>query len=319
MTALTIIVALAIVMLALGVGRAYARFQREVRTHLDHLPLGSEVIETPSGPIEYGRVGEGLPVLISHGGAGGYDQGLSTASTYLDEGFLAIAPSRFGHLRTPLAPDSSAGAQADAYAHVLDALRIERAAILGVSGGGPSSLQFALRHPQRCAALVMSQAVSQCVPARATSVYRSDFGYWLITTYLRQVALTKIGVPPAMQATLSPDEREYLQNVFTMSHPVSLRTPGLFHDIKEWSDRDRWAHNYPLDQVAVPTLVVHAVDDVLIPFAHAEHTANSIPGARLFRLPDGGHMRLGHFKEIREEISVFLRECFRIPEVRPTG
>ncbi len=29
-----------------------------------------------------------------HGGAGGYDQGLAIAKTYLDEDFLAISPSR---------------------------------------------------------------------------------------------------------------------------------------------------------------------------------------------------------------------------------
>ena len=66
-----------------------------------------------------------------------------------------IAVSRFGYLRTPLPEDASAAAQADAHACLLDALNIKRAAVLGTSAGGPSSLQFALRHPGRTAALVL--------------------------------------------------------------------------------------------------------------------------------------------------------------------
>src|SRR5262249_35660184 len=66
-----------------------------------------------------------------------------------------IAVSRFGYLRTPLRADASPAAQADAHACLLDALGIRRAAIVGASAGAPSSMQFALRHPERCAALVL--------------------------------------------------------------------------------------------------------------------------------------------------------------------
>ena len=161
MSALTLIAAVTVAGAGAWFGRAYVAFQREMRTQRARLGRGSEVIETPAGVVEYARAGEGLPVLISHGGAGGYDQGLLTARMFLDDGFQAIAPSRFGHLRTPLARGSCAAAQADAYARLLDALHLERAAILGVSGGGPSSLQFALRHPRRSVALVMSAATSR--------------------------------------------------------------------------------------------------------------------------------------------------------------
>lgn len=267
---------------------------------------GSMLLKTASGPIEYATAGHGFPVLISHGGAGGYDQGLMTARLYIGEGLMAVAPSRFGHLRTPLASDSSAAAQADAYAQLLDELGINRAAILGVSGGGPSALQFALRHPDKVAALVMSAAVSQYLPPRRTGVYRTDFGYYLATTLFRRAALRAIGVTKRNEVRLTAEERARLDELFRSMHPISLRKQGLFHDIEEWADRDRWAHDYPLERITAPTLVVHAVDDALIPFAHAQHTADSIPSARLESLPNGGHMRIGHIAAMRDEITAFI-------------
>jgi 2-hydroxy-6-oxonona-2,4-dienedioate hydrolase len=54
-----------------------ARYQREMnaaRARIDS--LGSQVIETDCGTIEYARVGEGYPVLVVHGLIGGFDQGL---------------------------------------------------------------------------------------------------------------------------------------------------------------------------------------------------------------------------------------------------
>lgn len=99
---------------------------------------GSMLLKTASGPIEYATAGHGILVLISHGGAGGYDQGLMTARLYIGEGLMAVAPSRFGHLWTPLASDSSAAAQADAYAQLLDELGINRAAHRGLNSQRPT-------------------------------------------------------------------------------------------------------------------------------------------------------------------------------------
>src|SRR5439155_8391596 len=99
--------------------------------------------------------GRGRTVLLVHGAGGGYDQLLDMARELAAAGVRVVAPSRFGYLRTPLPADASPAAQADAHACLLDALGIERAAVIGVSAGAPSSMQFALRHPQRTSALVL--------------------------------------------------------------------------------------------------------------------------------------------------------------------
>ena len=53
--------------------------------------------------------------------------------------------------------------QADAYALLLDTLGIERAAVFGYSGGGPSAIQFAFRHAERTSALIL---LASALPGR---------------------------------------------------------------------------------------------------------------------------------------------------------
>jgi 2-hydroxy-6-oxonona-2,4-dienedioate hydrolase len=133
----------------------YNSYQKDITRARERISSGSQIVETPCGLIEYAAAGDGPPVLVVHGAGGGYDQGIDFAGPLVDSGFRVIAMSRFGYLRTPLPADGSAEAQAEAHACLLDALNVPKAAILGASAGAPSSMQFALKYPERCAALVL--------------------------------------------------------------------------------------------------------------------------------------------------------------------
>jgi pimeloyl-ACP methyl ester carboxylesterase len=98
-----------------------------------------------------------------------------------------ISPSRFGYLRTPLPENPSPQAQADSYAALLDIHKISSAFILGLSSGGPSALEFALRFPDRCRGLIMLSVISRPIPPLPfvlkmiyPMMLRSDFLPWLI-------------------------------------------------------------------------------------------------------------------------------------------
>jgi pimeloyl-ACP methyl ester carboxylesterase len=129
-------------------------------------------IATNHGTVEYASLGEGPAVLSLHGAAGGYDQGLILARTIGSPGFRFLAVSRPGYFGTPLAVGPTPDAQADAVAALLDALGIRTAAVMAVSGGGPCALQFSLRHPQRCWALVMASACSAPLVSRPPLSFR---------------------------------------------------------------------------------------------------------------------------------------------------
>lgn len=136
----------------------------------ERLLAGSRIIKTSFGPIQYDTTGDGYPVLVVHGAGGGHDQGLILGTIMLNDEFRKIAPSRFGFLSTPIPADASPASQADAFAELLDNLNISKVVVIGFSAGGPSSLQFALRHPDRVSALVMASAISHTIPPRMEDI-----------------------------------------------------------------------------------------------------------------------------------------------------
>ena len=117
------------------------RFRTDMERAQAHAAVGSELLQTRCGPIEFQQAGTGVPLLVVHGSGGGHDQGMAFAGPLAQHGIRVIAMSRFGYLRTPMPADGSAAAQADAHVCLLDALGIRRAAIVGGSAGALSALQ----------------------------------------------------------------------------------------------------------------------------------------------------------------------------------
>src|SRR5262245_61480430 len=121
------------------------------------LVAGSNIASTSRGEIEYAIAGEGTPMLRLHGRPVGYDAVIAGPRARPDDyaAYKTIAVSRPGYLRTPLSSGRTPAEQADLYAALLDSLGINRVIVYGASGGGPSALQFAIRHPNRTIALIL--------------------------------------------------------------------------------------------------------------------------------------------------------------------
>ncbi len=74
---LIVLILLGIAVVGVAVTVRYRSDMHAVRERIDR--LGSWVVRTGCGPIECARVGNGYPVLVVHGNAGGFDQGLMLA------------------------------------------------------------------------------------------------------------------------------------------------------------------------------------------------------------------------------------------------
>jgi pimeloyl-ACP methyl ester carboxylesterase len=265
-------------------------------------------------------VGEGPAVLVIHGAGGGFDQGLDIGDGLIRAGFRVIAPSRFGYLGTPLPTDASAEAQADAHAYLLDALGIPNAAIFGISAGGPSALQFALRYPERTRELVLLVPASYAPgqhsesPIGASRVimflfdlaFRADFLFWAgsklaHSTYIRAV----LGTPLQLLATATAQERARVETVLNHILPVSPRRAGLLNDARVVSSLPR----YDLERITARTLAISTADDGYGTFDGARYTAARIPNARFIGYPNGGHMLVGWNHAAEAEIIAFLKHA----------
>lgn len=297
----------------------YRAYRRDIRSAQARVSTGSSVLNTKRGAIEYALIGEGFPLLVVHGAGGGFDQAQDFAGAFNKAGFRCILVSRFGYLRTPLPADASPEAQAEMYACLLDTLDISEAAIMGVSAGGPSALQFAIRHPERCSTLVLlvpatfapnnggvrprSPAVMKLL---AKTVLQSDFSFWLMMRAARRTLIENIlGTPFAVAEHASPAERKRLDAMLTNILPVSRRLAGLLNDGAIVPSLRR----FDLDRVEAPTLLMSVEDDRYGTFPGAKYTAGEIRNARFIGFRAGGHLWIGHNEELLSMVCDFLEDA----------
>lgn len=275
------------------------------------------LVRTRFGDLEYAESGSGPPLLMIHGTGGGFDQGLLFAQRLAQAGHRVIAPSRFGYLRSSMPADPSSENQADAFVDLLDHLGIARIAVAGGSAGALSAMQFAIRHPERCAALIPIVPAAYAPnrpPARpwspmqtyvAQSILRSDFLFWAaLATLPGTMTETLLATDAALVTSASPQEQARVKEILWGILPVSAKTRGLLNDAK------LAGNPAPMDlaRIAAPTLAISVEDDRFLTADAARHIANTVPGARLVIYPSGGHVYVGRDAELTTAIETFLRD-----------
>ncbi len=275
------------------------------------------VVQTRRGPVECASFGEGPAVLALHGAMGGYDQALILARTAGVPGFRYIAPSRPGYLGTNISLGRKPEEQADLYRDLLDALGIERAAVMAVSGGGPSALQFALSHPDRCWGLVIISSVCTRITERLPLAYhimrltaRCGPLVDLMSRKAQQdpdrAASRSIPDPVMRARTLGDPEvgplfRELQRST---SDRMRLRMPGTENDVA----LTRSELSFALEQIKPPLLIVHGTKDSAAPFEQARILARRVPGAELLTIEGGEHVSIfTHRDEVQARVKRFLQ------------
>jgi len=271
------------------------------------LETGSQVITTTRGEIEYTVEGQGTPYLYVHGSPGGYDQALTDRHVRPDAfvDLKTIAISRPGYLRTPLSSGKTPAEQADLFAALLDEIDIDRVVVVAISGGGPAGLQFALRHPERTEGLVL---IAPAVTAQPDLRYENPTS--ASGTFMLDVILWAGGrwLGPAMIPGLDkedPKEVELARLLARSVIPLRSRTEGSVNDFDTL--RTLGVESWPLEQLTVPTLILHGNVDRNAPYEGAVTVAARIPNAELVTFDGIGHeISLTRAREIDEEMHRFI-------------
>jgi class 3 adenylate cyclase len=187
---------------------------------------------------------------------------------------------------------------------VMDAVGSERAALLGISEGGPMSLLFAATYPARTRALTLYGAYA-LFPTAVMSPER-------LADYLEKVEQSwgTGRLIPGFAPSLADDVafRKWWARFERLgASPSAVKT--LMHMNSEIDIRGI------LSTIRVPTLVMHRVGDPRVNVAAGRYLAKHIAGARYVELPGDDHLFCaGDSRRILDEIEKFLTGSLARPE-----
>jgi class 3 adenylate cyclase len=186
---------------------------------------------------------------------------------------------------------------------ILNEVGSERAALFGISEGGPMSLLYAATYPERTSALVLYG----CYAKRSWS---PDYSFgWTDERWKR--VLDNIehhwGTPQGISVTMwapsvanDPRAAEDLASYFRAS-----ASPGAAASIMKMNREIDVRHILPATRV--PTLILHRTLERVIDVEHARYMARHIPGSKLVELRGEDHMAwFGDQDSILDEVEQFL-------------
>jgi len=189
---------------------------------------------------------------------------------------------------------------------LVDALGLQRFALLGMSQGGAIAIAYAARHPERVTGLVLCGAYARGHrhPDRGEQQEREAdllldlirVGWGTPDPKFRRV-FASMFVPDGTPEILEAFDR--LQRV-SASAETAWRLRQMFGTIDVTSD---------LAAVVAPTLVMHVREDGVVPFDEGRLIAASIAGARFVPLDGRGHVLVAGtpaFAHFFAELDAFL-------------
>jgi DNA-binding winged helix-turn-helix (wHTH) protein/pimeloyl-ACP methyl ester carboxylesterase len=184
---------------------------------------------------------------------------------------------------------------------VLEAVGSERAAIIGISEGGPLSALFAATYPERTSALVMIGTYAKRVrdedyPWAPTWDERGEFLREMREHWGGPVGIEERAPSRANDPAFREWWAEYLRMGASPGAAVALTKMNAEVDVR-----------HVLPTVRVPTLVIHNRGDLCLKVEEGRYVASRIPGARFVELPGRDHLPFFEDQEtMLDEIEEFL-------------
>ena len=194
---------------------------------------------------------------------------------------------------------------------VMDAAGSERAALMGVSEGGPMSILFAATHPERTQALLL-------IGAEVKEETTEDWPWGDWTRGELEQALGEIGnrwgkglaAPLLFADDPDPEAMQRWLGRLQTSGMTPRDAEAFMRMAFEIDVRD------VVSSIHVPTLVVHRSGDTVVDVEHGRFLAANIPGAHYVELPGRVHVPWSSVggDQILAEIREFLTGVREAPE-----
>jgi pimeloyl-ACP methyl ester carboxylesterase/DNA-binding CsgD family transcriptional regulator len=187
---------------------------------------------------------------------------------------------------------------------VVQAMGLERLAILAMSQGVPVAIAYAVRNPDRVSHLVLYGGYSRgrlhwggaAANEAQAMVQLAELGWGKDNAAFRQFFTTQF-IPDG-----TPEQHGWFNELERVS--VSPAIAARFMQVTNELDVTALAA-----RVACPTLVLHADRDARVPFDEGRRLASLIPAARFVPLDSRNHVLLEHesaWRRLLDEVGAFL-------------
>jgi pimeloyl-ACP methyl ester carboxylesterase len=204
-------------------------------------------------------------------------------------------PGISGNASSSLKPDMPGLAQW--LTHLMDAMHVDQADVLGYSWGGTLAQQLARDAPERVHRLVLAST-------------HFGFGAVPVPQLLAMLEFSpNIGSDnpwELLNAMLggAPDDRNPIGAMINVLNPETSSMRGAQSQLLAFTG---WSSQAWLHEINLPTLVIAGEGDSLIPLAVTRFIAQSIADARLEIIPSGGHLvPINRPVQMAEAVAEFL-------------
>jgi RNA polymerase sigma factor (sigma-70 family) len=187
---------------------------------------------------------------------------------------------------------------------VVDATGYERFALLGLSGGGPTAIQYAARNPGRVTHLVLYGTYARERPEPGSPeaeelqlVFELTRVGWGGTVPAFRQLFSSLFIPSAGE-----EEKRWYDDMQKVSSSGEMAA-------RLWMSRSDFDISDTVRSLTVPALVLHAQDDRVVPYEEGRRIASLIPGARLVTLQSDNHILQEHepaWQRFVSEVRAFL-------------
>jgi pimeloyl-ACP methyl ester carboxylesterase len=272
-------------------------------TQID-LPGGRRLDIEVTGPVD------GVPVVFHHGTPGSKVAPRSLHDAVHSRGLRLVTYSRAGYGDSTRNPGRSVADVIPDIEAVLDWLDASRCLVMGKSGGGPHALATAAGLPDRVAGVCVIAGAGPWGEASLDflagmgAANIEEFGLALageveLREFLGREAdamrgVDAAGLIQAMDSLLPDVDRAVLTDEYGEDVVASF-DEGLRNGVDGWLDDDlamtrHWG--FELSDIAVPAFIWQGSADLMVPFAHGQWLAATVPGA-VARLREGeGHLSI---------------------------
>ena len=259
-------------------------------------------VELGNGAVRYLEAGSGWPVVLLHGFPLTAEMWRPQLES-VPHGWRYIAPDLrgFGSAATP--PARTMEEFAEGVVQFLDAIRLDKAAIGGLSMGGYVTFGVLRQAPERFNAVILADTRATADSEQG----RAGRSQMLDTVRAKGVSAVADEVRPTLLGESTRRARPDVE--LRVREIAAANTIGALAGAIE-AMRDRPDSTSLLERISVPTLVLVGEEDTLTPPADAQAMRARIGRAHLVDIPRAGHLSN---LEAPEEFSAALADFLVAP------